>query len=179
MFLCLQEKIGAFPLFPENKLRWSLKPPLLSFHVLRNYIACYLHPQKYSLMFPKIPNIFQFLIVSYFHTFYFAIDSRDNHPTSTQAEGRNWMKELFHYLATYGTTYGWTPHTVTGVFPAELLFCQKIRTKMPELRDAAVNDDEQGGRNWEKKMKAKTCICRWTKGCLTKWISAWDRKLVH
>ena len=95
-------------------------------------------------------------MVSYFHTFYFAIDSRDNHPASTQEEGRNWMKELVHYLATYGTTL----HTVTGVCPTELLFCQKIRTKMPELREATVNDDWLRGGNWEKKMKAKTCICR-------------------
>ena len=100
MFLCLQEKIGAFPLFPENKLRWSLKPPLLSFHVLRNYIACYLHPQKYSLMLPKIPHIFQFLIVSYFHTLSFGIDSRDTHPASTLSERKTWRKELVDYFAT-------------------------------------------------------------------------------
>ena len=55
-----------------------------------------------------------------------------------QAEGKNWRKELVRYLATYRTT----PHTVTGVCPAELLFGRKIRTKMPELRETTVNDDE-------------------------------------
>ena len=69
-----------------------------------------------------------------------------------QAEGKNWRKELVHYLATYRTT----PHTVTGVCPAELLFGRKIRTKMPELRETSVNDDELRDRDWEKKMKAKT-----------------------
>ena len=156
MFLCLQEKIGAFPLFAENKLRWSLKSPPSSSPVPRNCIACYLHPQKYSLMFPKIPHIFQFFVVSYFHTFFFGIHSRDNHPALTQAEGTNQIKEPLHCLATYGTT----PHSVTGVWLAELLFGQKIRTKITELREATVNDDGLRGRNWEKKMKAKTCICR-------------------
>lgn len=68
-----------------------------------------------------------------------------------QAEGKNWRKELVHYLATYRTT----PHTVTGVSPAELLFGRKIRTKMPELRETTVNDDELRDRDWEKKIKAK------------------------
>ena len=69
-----------------------------------------------------------------------------------QAEGKNWRKELVRYLATYRTT----PHTVTGVCPAELLFGRKIRTKMPELRETTVTDDELRDRDWEKKIKAKT-----------------------
>ncbi|XP_022792295.1 uncharacterized protein LOC111331444 [Stylophora pistillata] len=68
-----------------------------------------------------------------------------------QAEGKNRRKELVHYLATYRTT----PHTVTGVSPAELLFGRKIRAKMPELRETTVNDDELQDRDWEKKIKAK------------------------
>ena len=55
-----------------------------------------------------------------------------------QAEGKNWRKELARCLATYRTT----PHTVTRVCPVELLFGQKIHTKMPELRETTVNDDE-------------------------------------
>lgn len=69
-----------------------------------------------------------------------------------QTDLKNWRKELVHYLATYRTT----PHTVTGVFPAELLFGRKIRTKMLELRVTTVNDDELRDRYWEKKIKAKT-----------------------
>ena len=57
-----------------------------------------------------------------------------------------------HYLATYRTT----PHTVTGVCPVELLFGREIRTKMPELRETTVNDDELRDRDWEKKIEAKT-----------------------
>ena len=34
-------------------------------------------------MFPKIPNIFQFLMLGYFHKFYFTIYRRENHPAST------------------------------------------------------------------------------------------------
>ena len=69
-----------------------------------------------------------------------------------QAERKNWRKELVHYLATHRTT----PHTVTGVCPAELLFGRTIRTKMPELRKTTVNDGELRDRDWEKKIKAKT-----------------------
>ena len=69
----------------------------------------------------------------------------------TQAEGKNWRKELVHYLATYRTT----PLTVRGVCPGEL-FGRKIRTKMPELRETTVNVDELRDRDWEKKIEAKT-----------------------
>ena len=69
-----------------------------------------------------------------------------------QAEGKNWRKELVHYFATYRTT----SHSVSGVCPAELSFGRKIRTKMPELRETTVNDDELRDRDWEKKIKAKT-----------------------
>ena len=69
-----------------------------------------------------------------------------------QAEGKNWRRELVHYLATYRT-----PHTVTGVCPAKLLFGQKIRRKMPEWSETTVNDDELRDRDWEQKIKAKTC----------------------
>ena len=53
-----------------------------------------------------------------------------------QAEGKNWRKELVRFLAAYRTT----PHTVTGICPAELLFARKIRTKLPEFRKTAVNE---------------------------------------
>lgn len=69
-----------------------------------------------------------------------------------QAEGKNWRKELVRFLAAYRTT----PHTVTGICPAELLFGRKIRTKLPEFRETAVNDEELRDRDWEKKTKAKT-----------------------
>ena len=69
-----------------------------------------------------------------------------------QAEGKNWRKELVRFLAAYRTT----PHTVTGICPAELLLGRKIRTKLPEFRETAVNDEELRDRDWEKKTKAKT-----------------------
>ena len=68
-----------------------------------------------------------------------------------QAEGKDWRIELVHYLATYRTT----PHSVTGVCPAESLFGRRIRTKLPELCERAVNDEELRDRDREKKTKAK------------------------
>ena len=55
-----------------------------------------------------------------------------------QAEGKDWKIELVHYLTTYRTT----PHSVTRVCPAESLFGRRIRTKLPELCERAVNDEE-------------------------------------
>ena len=60
MFPCSLEKIRVSPLFPQNKFRCSLNSLLLSSPVPRNSTPCSLDPQKYFLMFPKIPNIFQF-----------------------------------------------------------------------------------------------------------------------
>ena len=79
-----------------------------------------------------------------------------------QAEGKNWRKELVHYLATYRTT----PHTVTGVCPEELLFGRKIRTKMPELGETTVNDGELRDRDWEKKIILKRKHMQMNEGVL-------------
>ena len=46
------------------------------------------------------------------------------------AEGKPWQQELQKYLLAYRST----PHTTTGVSPAEQLYGRKIRTKMPELK---------------------------------------------
>ena len=67
-------------------------------------------------------------------------------------QGKYWQKELVHYLATYRTT----PHTVTGVCSTELMFGRKIRTKMTELLEITVDDNELRDGDWEKKIKAKT-----------------------
>ena len=68
-----------------------------------------------------------------------------------QVEGKDWRIELVHYLATYRTT----PHSVTGVCRAESLFGRIRRTKLPELCERLVNDEELQDRDWEKKTKAK------------------------
>lgn len=45
------------------------------------------------------------------------------------AENRNWREEIQKFLLMYRTT----PHSVTGIMPAELLFQRKLKTKLPEL----------------------------------------------
>ena len=67
------------------------------------------------------------------------------------AEGRNWKEELHKYLLMYRAT----PHTVTGVSPAELLFNRTIRTKLPEVQDP-INDEEVRDRDRERKARGKT-----------------------
>ena len=66
------------------------------------------------------------------------------------AEGKDWKKELRAYL----TAYRATPHTTTGVSPAELLFGRKMRTKIPDIQETA-REDEVNERDAEMKMKAK------------------------
>ena len=61
---------------------------------------------------------------------------------AAQAEGKPWQQELQKYLLAYRST----PHTTTGVSPAELLYRRKIRIKMPEFetdQQARDQDAEQ------------------------------------
>ncbi|KAL8610172.1 hypothetical protein ACOMHN_005946 [Nucella lapillus] len=46
-----------------------------------------------------------------------------------QSKGQDWKEELPKFLLAYRST----PHTTTGISPAELLFSRKIRTKLPTL----------------------------------------------
>ena len=48
---------------------------------------------------------------------------------SAHAEGRDWRKFLFQFLLNYWAT----PHSTTGISPAQLLFNRRINTKLPEI----------------------------------------------
>ena len=45
-------------------------------------------------------------------------------------ENKNWKQELFLFLRNYRAT----PHSTTGISPAELLFGRKLTVKLPEVR---------------------------------------------
>ena len=55
-----------------------------------------------------------------------------------QVEGQDWKTAVQTYLVAYRNT----PHPSTGVCPSELLFRQKLRTKLPELQEAVKLDEE-------------------------------------
>ena len=50
--------------------------------------------------------------------------------------------------------YRSTPHSTTGVSPAELLFGRKIRTKLPQLQEFTCDDEVRDCDN-ERKEKGK------------------------
>ena len=63
-----------------------------------------------------------------------------------QAEGKDWRKELKSFLRAYRTT----PHTTTGVSPAELMFKRKLRTGLPTLRHVEPNEEVRDRDRLEK-----------------------------
>lgn len=68
-----------------------------------------------------------------------------------QAERRDWKEDLQTYLLMYRST----PHSVTGVSPAQLLFGREIRTKLPTLQEHNISDTEIRDRDHERKGKGK------------------------
>lgn len=67
-----------------------------------------------------------------------------------KAESKDWKREIQEYLFAYRTT----PHSVTGLTPAEMMFGRKLRTKLPEL-DCKSEDEEVRDRDNLNKYKNK------------------------
>ena len=65
------------------------------------------------------------------------------------AEGKNWRTEIRYFLRAYRTT----PHSTTGVSPAELLFKRKLRTCLPTLRFSELDESL---RDTDRVRKVKT-----------------------
>ena len=58
----------------------------------------------------------------------------------------------------FSMMYRSTPHSITGVSPAELLFRRRIRTKLPHLQEFGIEDedrDRDGGRKAKGKVYAE------------------------
>ena len=67
-----------------------------------------------------------------------------------QAEGKNLKSEVDRFLMMYRST----PHSTTGVAPAELLYGRTSRTKLPQLQELSV-DLEVRDRDGEQKEKGR------------------------
>lgn len=68
-----------------------------------------------------------------------------------QVEKKDWKREMLKFLLAYRST----PHSTTGVSPAELLFRWKIRTKLPELREKDARPDMIEVQDRDSEMKQK------------------------
>ncbi|XP_064468821.1 uncharacterized protein K02A2.6-like [Ornithodoros turicata] len=67
------------------------------------------------------------------------------------ASGSNWKEEISNYLLNYRAT----PHSTTGITPAELLFGRKIRTRIPEIPEKKPHENlEKRDREKKEQMKA-------------------------
>lgn len=71
-----------------------------------------------------------------------------------QAEKKNWKEEIHKYLFMYRSS----PHSTTGISPAELLFGRKIRNKLPELQEYSESDIGTRDRDQENKGKGRIYI---------------------
>ena len=72
---------------------------------------------------------------------------------ASQMEGRNWKQDLYTFLLNYRAT----PHSTTGVSPAEALFNRKIKTRLPQSlgRSDSDFDDKIRLRDTEQKRQYK------------------------
>lgn len=67
------------------------------------------------------------------------------------AEQKNWRSEILKFLIMYRST----PHTTTGVSPAELMLGRRMRTKLPELEKSKFVEEEVREQDAWKKYKGK------------------------
>ena len=75
-----------------------------------------------------------------------------------QAEGRNWKSEIDNFLVIYRST----PHSTTGVSPAQLLFGRRIRTKLPHLQEFSIEDEVRDRDNKRKEKEKVYADCQRT-----------------
>ena len=83
---------------------------------------------------------------------------------TAQVEGKDWRQELYIFLMAYRTT----PHSTTGISPADAFFQRKVRCKLPTLglqdtpvfdghmRDEDLRKKEEGKRHGDIAVKAQT-----------------------
>ena len=68
-----------------------------------------------------------------------------------QAKKKDWRSKWNKYLLAYHST----PHTITGASPAELLYGQKLSTKLPELADFGDFDKATHPEVWDRDAEKK------------------------
>jgi hypothetical protein len=66
-------------------------------------------------------------------------------------ENKNWKQELFLFLRNYRAT----PHSTTGISPAELLFGRKLTVKLPEVVPTSPSRSKFADIDLKKKEKMK------------------------
>ena len=91
----------------------------------------------------------------------------------SQAVSRDWRSQMDKFLIVYRST----PHSTTGVSPAELLFGRKIRTKIPQLQEFTCHDEVRD-RESERKEKGKM-YADWKRNACENDIQKGDKVLLR
>jgi hypothetical protein len=74
---------------------------------------------------------------------------------AAEVEGKRWQDEINKFLLSYRSS----PHSVTGVPPATLMFNRAIRTKLPQLRsEKSILFEGIRERDWREKLKSKDYV---------------------
>ena len=69
----------------------------------------------------------------------------------TTAEGKDWRNEIDRFLLYYRTT----PHTATGVSPADMFLKHQARNDLPSLQTSSTHQDETKAEQKDKLYKSK------------------------
>ena len=69
---------------------------------------------------------------------------------TAEIEQKNWKQELYRFLLSYRST----PHTSTGLSPAQILFGRELKTKLPQVPNVPQNKTDQVIRQNDARAKA-------------------------
>ena len=133
------DKLFATHGIPET-VKTDNGPPWNSyeFNDFANYLG--FHHQKVTPLWPEANG----MVERFMRTLKKTIQT-------AQVEGKVWQQELWSFLRNYRAT----PHSTTGVSPAEALYGHQIRTSLPQIHIPSTANNQNRSKILERDRKAK------------------------